>query len=69
LVSLIVYTIGSLSWWLQVKEEGEMDDPEERFVSKVGKLDAKKNIDKTVQNLMAKNILQCMGTMLDTVVF
>jgi 26S proteasome regulatory subunit N11 len=52
-----------------VKEEGEMDDPEERFVSKVGKLDAKKNIDKTVQNLMAKNILQCMGTMLDTVVF
>ena len=54
---------------LQVKEEGEVEDPEERLVAKVGKLDAKKNIDKTVQSLMAKNILQCMGTMLDSVVF
>lgn len=53
----------------EVKEEGEMDDPEERLVAKVGKLDAKKNIDKTVGSLMAKNILQCMGTMLDSVVF
>lgn len=44
-------------------------DPEERVVAKVGKLDAKKNVDSTVHSLMSSNILQCMGTMLDTVVF
>lgn len=52
----------------EVKEEGELD-PKARVVAKVGKLDAKKNIDRTVQSLMSKNILQCMGTMLDSVVF
>lgn len=52
----------------EVKEEGELD-PKARIVAKVGKLDAKKNIDRTVQSLMSKNILQCMGTMLDSVVF
>ena len=44
-------------------------DPEERIVAKVGKLDAKKNVDSQVHSLMSSNILQCMGTMLDTVVF
>jgi 26S proteasome regulatory subunit N11 len=53
---------------MQVAEEGELD-PEARIVAKVGKLDAKKNIEKTVQNVMSKSILQCMGTMLDSVVF
>ena len=52
----------------EVKEEGELD-PKARVVAKVGKLDAKKNIDRTVQSLMSKSILQCMGTMLDSVVF
>ena len=53
---------------MQVAEEGEMS-AEERVVAKVGKLDAKKNIDTTVHQLMAKSIVQCMGTMLDSVVF
>jgi 26S proteasome regulatory subunit N11 len=52
----------------EVAEEAEMTG-EERIVAKVGKLDAKKNIDSTVQQLMAKNIVQCMGTVLDSVVF
>ena len=52
----------------EVVEEAELT-PEKRIVAKVGKLDAKKNIDRTVHQLMAKNILQCMGTMLDSVVF
>ena len=62
-------TVKKVHLWLQVKEEGDVEDPEERLVAKVGKLDAKKNIDKTVQSLISKNILQCMGTMLDSVVF
>ena len=52
----------------EVAEEAEMSE-DERVVSKAGKLDAKKNIDTTVSHLMAKSIVQCMGTMLDSVVF
>lgn len=52
----------------EAAEEADMD-PEERIVAKVGKLDAKKNVDSQVHSLMSSNILQCMGTMLDTVVF
>jgi 26S proteasome regulatory subunit N11 len=52
----------------EVAEEGELD-PEARLVAKVGKLDAKKNIERTVQSLLSQSTLQCMGTMLDTVVF
>ena len=52
----------------EVAEEGELS-ADERVVAKVGKLDAKKNVDSTVHDLMAKNIVQCMGTMLASVVF
>jgi len=52
----------------EAAEEASLD-PEARIVAKVGKLDAKKNVDSVVHALMSANILQCMGTMLDTVVF
>jgi len=51
-----------------VKEEEELPH-EKRVVANVGKMDAKKHMQQSVQTLMSSNILQCMGTMLDTVVF
>lgn len=43
--------------------------PEARIVANVGKMDAKKHLAGHVTQLMAANINQAMGTMLDTVVF
>lgn len=43
--------------------------PEARAVANVGKLDAAKHLAAAVNGLMASNINQAMGTMLDTVVF
>lgn len=51
-----------------VSDEQEMPH-EKRAVANVGKMDAKKHMQSSVQTLMSSNILQCMGTMLDTVVF
>lgn len=38
-------------------------------VQRVGKLDPKKHLEQNVQKLMSSNIIQTLGTMLDTVVF
>ena len=35
----------------------------------VGKVDAKRRIEDAMLRLMSANIVQCLGTMLDTVVF
>ena len=43
--------------------------PEKRIVANVGKMDAKKHLEAEVQKMMSGNIVQCMGTMLDTIVF
>ncbi|MEW5307971.1 MAG: hypothetical protein WDW36_010338 [Sanguina aurantia] len=43
--------------------------PDERVVANVGKTDAKKHLAMDVSSLMAANIIQTMGTMLDTVAF
>lgn len=51
-----------------VLEEQELP-PEKRVVANVGKMNAKKHIEENVQHLMSTNIVQCMGTMLDVVVF
>lgn len=49
-------------------EEQELS-PDKRVVAGVGKMDAKKRLASGVTALMASNIVQTMGTMLDTVVF
>lgn len=49
-------------------EEQELS-PEKRVVANVGKMDAKKHLADNVTKLMSSNIIQAMGTMLDTVVF
>ncbi|KAG2444316.1 hypothetical protein HXX76_001073 [Chlamydomonas incerta] len=51
-----------------VIEEQELS-PEARIVAGAGKMDAKKHLAAQVSSVMATNIAQSMGTMLDTVVF
>jgi len=47
----------------------EKNDPEKRELQKVGKIDPKKHLESTVEELMEENIMQVLGTMLDTIVF
>ena len=51
-----------------VKQETELT-AEQLVVATVGKMDAKKRIEDAMTRLMSSNIVQCLGTMLDTVVF
>jgi len=51
-----------------VQEENELSR-EKLVVHKVGKLDPKKHLEQDVGELMSNNITQCLGTMLDTVIF
>ncbi|PSR99724.1 26S proteasome non-ATPase regulatory subunit like [Actinidia chinensis var. chinensis] len=50
-----------------VQEEDELP-PEKLAIANVGKQDAKKHLEEHVSNLMSSNIIQTLGTMLDTVV-
>jgi len=52
----------------RVKEE-EGKSMEEIELLNVGKIDPKKHLESDVHDLLATTILQCLGTMLDTVVF
>jgi 26S proteasome regulatory subunit N11 len=49
------------------QEEGKT--AEDILVENVGKIDPKRHLESSVQDLMSANIIQCLGTMLDTVVF
>ncbi|KAL4440618.1 hypothetical protein ABPG75_003619 [Micractinium tetrahymenae] len=49
--------------------EEESVPPDRRVVAKAGKMDAKKRLEDSVGQLMSANIVQCMGSMLDTIVF
>ncbi|KAK3419586.1 hypothetical protein EUGRSUZ_G00191, partial [Eucalyptus grandis] len=51
-----------------VQEEDELP-PEKVAIANVGRQDAKKHLEEHVSNLMSSNIVQTLGTMLDTVVF
>ena len=50
-----------------VEEEGI--PLERRVVAKAGKMDAKKRLEASVQQMISGNIVQCMGAMVDTVAF
>jgi len=52
----------------RVEEENEKSELE-LMVSNVGKVDPKNHLETNVQDLMAANIMQCLGTMVDTVCF
>jgi 26S proteasome regulatory subunit N11 len=51
-----------------VQEENELTR-EKLVVHKVGKLDPKKHLEQDVSELMSNNITQCLGTMLDSIIF
>jgi 26S proteasome regulatory subunit N11 len=52
----------------RVKQE-EGNTAEQIMVDNVGKIDPKRHLESSVSDLMSSNIIQCLGTMLDTVVF
>lgn len=61
-----------LQWTVQYKERIQAEEgktEEELVVEAVGKTDPKRHLQEAVYDLMSANILQCLGTMLDTVVF
>lgn len=58
----------SADYDVRVKEE-EGKTAEELVVENVGKVDPKKHLSSHVSDLMAANVIQCLGMMLDTVVF
>ena len=51
-----------------IKEENELD-AEKFALANVGKINAKKRLEKDVEELMTSNIVQALGAMLDTVMF
>merc|ERR1711909_87657 len=50
-------------------EEEEKMTPEQLAIKNVGKLDPKRHLEDKVEVLMTANIVQCLGAMLDTVIF
>lgn len=50
--------------------QNEEETPSEKLaVQKVGKLDPKRHLEQNIQDLLSSNIIQTLGTMLDTIVF
>ena len=50
-------------------EEEEKMTPEQLAIKNVGKQDPKRHLEEKVDVLMTSNIVQCLGAMLDAVVF
>jgi 26S proteasome regulatory subunit N11 len=50
-------------------EEEEKMTPEQLAIKNVGKQDPKRHLEEKVDTLMNTNIVQCLGAMLDAVVF
>ena len=53
----------------QALEDEEKMTPEQLAIKNVGKQDPKRHLEEKVDTLMSTNIVQCLGAMLDTVVF
>jgi len=51
-----------------VQEEDKLT-AEKLAIQNVGKIDPKKHLEDDVNKLMSNNIVQCLGSMLDTVIF
>lgn len=55
--------------FFQAVEEEEKMTPEQLAIKNVGKQDPKRHLEEKVDAVMTNNIVQCLGAMLDTVVF
>jgi len=51
-----------------VKVEGSVP-LDQRVVARAGKMNSKRHLEQGAEKLMASNVVQCLGTMLDTIVF
>jgi 26S proteasome regulatory subunit N11 len=66
----IVTKMVALSAQYQERIQNEMNKTSQQIlVESVGKIDPKRHLEMAVNDLMGANIIQCLGTMLDTVVF
>ena len=66
----IVNKMVKLSAQYQERIQNEMNKTSQQIlVESVGKVDPKRHLEMAVNDLMGANIIQCLGTMLDTVVF
>lgn len=54
---------------IQALEDEDKMTPEQLAIKNVGKQDPKRHLEEKVDTLMSANIIQCLGSMLDTVVF
>jgi len=50
-------------------EDEEKMTSEQLAIKNVGKLDPKRHLEEKVDVLMTNNVVQCLGAMLDTIVF
>ncbi|TMW39596.1 hypothetical protein DOY81_015325 [Sarcophaga bullata] len=50
-------------------EDEEKMTPEQLAIKNVGKQDPKRHLEEKVDKVMQNNIVQCLGAMLDTIVF
>lgn len=64
----ITFDVLAVKYEKAIAEEEDIS-LEKRVVAKAGKLDAKKRLEDNVQTLLSDNIVQCMSSMVDTVVF
>lgn len=53
----------------QALEDEEKMTPEQLAIKNVGKQDPKRHLEEKVDKVMQNNIVQCLGAMLDTIVF
>eukprot|EP00771_Trimastix_marina_P000353 gnl/Trimastix_PCT/1373.p1 GENE.gnl/Trimastix_PCT/1373~~gnl/Trimastix_PCT/1373.p1 ORF type:complete len:331 (+),score=80.30 gnl/Trimastix_PCT/1373:81-995(+) len=53
----------------RIQDEVKEASPEKRAIQNVGKIDPKRRLEQSVQEVLSENIGQCLGTMLNTVIF
>lgn len=69
-VCVCVWYYNGLSFlYLQSLEDEEKMTPEQLAIKNVGKQDPKRHLEEKVDKVMQNNIVQCLGAMLDTIVF
>lgn len=61
--------LGLAKSYLKAVQEEQKMKPKELAIARVGKLNPKKHLESDVASLMGQNINQCLGSMLDTVIF
>lgn len=69
-ICVCVWYYNRLSFfYLQSLEDEEKMTPEQLAIKNVGKQDPKRHLEEKVDKVMQNNIVQCLGAMLDTIVF